>query len=191
MPTGGGESAIGDGAALMGADLRIEIRKAIVAKLVEDWTEESVQDWFAIDGMACNLRDAAVKIAVERESRAREVRDEALGKAQAENERMRDQLQEFVTASLAFDYTANDECPEYADDAEELAAALANITEMHRVLNVRQERLFAAHDRIDKALERIAADDADFEDGVDTDPADAFKDIRSALAGDTPEATDG
>lgn len=74
MPTGGAEQAIGDGAALMGADPAVEIRRAILAAF-----RHATPDAAAAQMML----DAAVAVAVERESRAREVRDEALAREQA------------------------------------------------------------------------------------------------------------
>lgn len=48
-----------------------EIRDAIFAKLAEHWKEEGLRDWFAVNGMACNLRDAAVEVIAGCEQAAR------------------------------------------------------------------------------------------------------------------------
>lgn len=87
MPTGGAEMAIGDGAALMGADPRPELRRAIENAARELKAADQVghtYDWYVLEG--------AIDVAVLRESRAREVRDEALGKLEAEVEDLKHEL---------------------------------------------------------------------------------------------------
>lgn len=60
-----------------------------------------------------------------------------------------DLLRRFVAASLEFDYTAEgDSGGDYDDDAAEREAAIANVVEMHRLLNVRAERLAEAHEKL-------------------------------------------
>lgn len=60
-----------------------------------------------------------------------------------------DLLGRFVAASLEFDYTAEGDCGgDYEDDGQEREAAIANIVEMHRLLNVRAERLAEAHEKL-------------------------------------------
>ncbi|MFI6302146.1 hypothetical protein ACIBCH_09765 [Amycolatopsis thailandensis] len=86
-----------------------------------------------------------------------------------------DRVRQLVEASLQHDYTVDHDCPEYPDDAAEYAAALANVTEMHRVLNVRAERLSEAYDEIRKL--RLLA-------GI---PTDAALPAWSALSGVTSE----
>lgn len=56
-------------------------------------------------------------------------------------------LRQLIDASLQHDYTVDHDCPEYANEDDEFAAALANITEMHRLLPLRAERML---DMIDK-----------------------------------------
>lgn len=53
----------------------------------------------------------------------------------------RARLRQLIDASLQHDYTVDHDCPEYADDDAEFAAALANIIEMHRLLPLRAERM--------------------------------------------------
>ena len=86
------------------------------------------------------------------------------------NQKPAEQLQAFVVASLEFDYTQEVEGVGYDTDDAEQAAALANITEMHRLINVGHERLFDAHERIDelqaenarlRARAELASEDSD------------------------------
>src|SRR5438067_2272853 len=88
---------------------------------------------------------------------------EALGKRQGK-------LQELVAASLVFDYAAEGEAVGYDSDVAEQAAALANVTEMHRLLGVRQERLSTAHAEIGRLraeVERLKGDVAAYKAALD------------------------
>src|SRR5205823_6001127 len=115
--------------------------------------------------------DDAVAVATKRELVSRQ-----------EIDRLRAQLLEFVTASLEHDYTVDHDCPEYANAAAEQAAALANVTEMHRLLGVRQERLFKAHDEID----RLRAENERLKIRIDAAAQVAFMAVRGFSA-DPPE----
>jgi hypothetical protein len=65
---------------------------------------------------------------------------------------------DLIIAALEHDYTAEpDNSPGYENDAEEYDAALANVKEMHRLLNVRQERLLNAYDEVDDLRGRVEA----------------------------------
>jgi hypothetical protein len=159
-PTGGGETAIGDGAALLGADPAVEIRAAIVAKL----GGPQLGPLTAAAKLAVN---AGVAVAVERESRAREVRDEALGKLEARVEDLDSRL---------------DQQMRIADLWKEGRDAL-------------QTRIDAAEPMIEQELQ-LAQDGEGYEPGavaraIVNKIRYGSEDAPSALAGDTPEATDG
>jgi hypothetical protein len=77
--------------------------------------------------------------------------DAACIEARAELATANETLTKFVAASLETDYTVDADVSDgYDTDADEQAAALANIAEMHRVLLVREGRLFAAYEEVDK-----------------------------------------
>jgi hypothetical protein len=83
--------------------------------------------------------------------------DAACIEARAGSHRLRETLKKFAAASLEYDYTVDTDCGrDYDTDAEEQAAALANIAEMHRLLGVRVQRLDAAYDENDRLRVELA-----------------------------------
>jgi AcrR family transcriptional regulator len=139
----------------MGVDPAVEIRKAVIERIGERF--------YAIAWPSkTEVLDAAVAVAVDRESRAREVRDEALGTLEAQVEDLKHELrnkrEDYTRVKVALQPLFPNE-PEHAR-----AGWLAELTA----------------ERISDVLAML--DDH----GADTRPQ-----IRDALAGDTPEATDG
>jgi hypothetical protein len=87
--------------------------------------------------------------------------DTACIEARAGSHRLRETLKKFVAASLEYDYTVDSDCGrDYDTDAEEQAASLANVAEMHRLLGVRVQRLDAAYDENERLRAKLAVYEA-------------------------------
>jgi hypothetical protein len=93
-------------------------------------------------------------------------------------------IEQILEASLEKDYTVDHDCPEYADDAAARDAAVANVWEMHRLLGVRERRLYKAHQRIAKALSVAWEMRSQLVDGPEL--SDVLR-VIAALTGDSDE----
>lgn len=86
-----------------------------------------------------------------------------------------DLLHRYVAASLEFDYTAEGDCGgEYDSDEQEHEAALANIAEMHRLLNLRAERLAEAHEKLRDQTSPLPDSETEWEWGCGTSLDEVF-----------------
>jgi len=142
-------------------DLRASIRRAIAdpgAVVAARWPGESGPAWSAraVEQtlLAAGWRPPLPEPPLSREDLGRRVADVCVqwltwSPAPSSPQPEADLLARFVSASLEFDYTAEGDCgSEYEDDEQEREAAIANIVEMHRLLNLRAERLAEAHEKL-------------------------------------------
>jgi hypothetical protein len=125
-------------------------------------TTEAITDQHELDhDQALQALDSGLRIRVrDGKPTKQKIIDEAVLQIARRDDvikQLRRELSAFVEASLdPCDYTTDAECPDW--EPTDYDRAKANITEMHRVLGVRQDRLFDAIDeqkRVDAVVERL------------------------------------
>lgn len=129
---------------------RAEVRKQDQRHVSEIWDHSTTL-------RRAEEAEASAKLYLKERDEALTERDDAIRSADAAAA----QRDELIEASLATDYTKDHECGTAVDDPDAYEVALANITEMHRVLLVRLERLFQANDARDDERRRAEAAEAE------------------------------